>query len=144
MPQQCDNVREYVRDYDFSDDNRWDISQRRKHNNNTLFVRQHSICFFCVCVCECFFLFRLLSEIHFASRNTMCSISLPFACFFSSPSWLVAPYLHSNSVDKFFVFFVYDSTGRFLWRWLFFHFFSLSLSHFDRHFSMSIAVGNWS
>lgn len=83
---QCDNVREYVRDYDFSDDNRWDISQRRKHNNNTLFVRQHSICFFSVCVCvrgcELFFLFRLHCEIHFASRAfnlaTICSF-FPFS-----------------------------------------------------------------
>ena len=64
-------------------DNRWNISQRRKHNNNTLFVRQHSICFFF-------------------------SIAPPWL-FLSVPSLS----LHFNSVDKFFAFLVYGSTGRF-------------------------------
>lgn len=92
LAQQCDNVRErereYVRDYDFSDDNRWDISQRRKHNNNTLFVRQHSICFL-----------RIFSSFPLSLRDSFClscAFNLATICSFFFPSFLLASYSLSS------------------------------------------------
>lgn len=101
------------------------------------------VCVCALCGCELFFSFP------FTLRDSFCLSCVQsryHLLFFPIFCWLVTPYLHSNSVYKFFAFFVYDSTGRFLRRFLFPRL-SLcvcvcaSLSYFGRHFSMSIAAG---